>query len=159
MNRLIAPLVLGAALLLSACSSSDPANPTNPTALSTGSSMSITARAIGPMPSTPSVVCSTASPFLVPFMVSVAPVGSVTLVVTGISAQFIDSRGIAAQQVTLPAPVPTVQYGTALDQARNAQNFPVNVCRALDPGKITVVVNAHDMVGRKTNGTVTVPVE
>jgi hypothetical protein len=121
--------------------------------------MSIVARAVGPMPSTPSVVCAVASPFLVPFMVNVAPVGSVTLVVTGISTQFTDSRGITAQQVTLPAPVPTVQYGTALDQARNAQHFAVNVCRPLGSGTVTVVVNAHDMTGRKTNGSVTVPMQ
>jgi len=163
MFKLMAPLMLGIAVLLSSCSANGSTGPTNPTALVTGSSiMSITARLMGPaqsstMTNTTTIVCPFATPFLVPFMVAVAPVGSTTVIVTQISTRFTSPAGIPAQQVTLPAPVPTVQFGTALDQARNQQLFPVNVCVPLTQGTVTIVVDGRTMSGQNGSGSVMVP--
>jgi hypothetical protein len=160
MSRLAAlPLLFGTALLLTSCSSNH-AGPTDPTALVTGSPASsvVVSAALAPMPTAAFRGCPAATPFLAPFLLTVAPTGTV-VVVTTITTRFTDSTGVPAQQVTLPAPVPTVQYGTALDQARNALMFPLDVCATNRRGTVTFTVITHDMFGRNGSGTVTVPVQ
>jgi len=153
------PWAIGAALLLASCSSGDHAGPTNPTALVTGSSMSVRAQAIAPAQTTTSLACPVATPFVMPFFVTVTPAGTTTVVVTSITTRFNNSQGAPASQVTLPAPVPTVQFGTALDQARNALNFSFDVCRTLGPGTVIITVQTHDMNGRNGSASVAVPVQ
>src|SRR5262245_49336249 len=110
MIRLNALPLVGAALLLASCSTGDHAGPTNPTALVSGSSMSIRAQAVAPMQTTASLACPVATPFIMPFFVTVTPNGGTTVVVTSITTQFRTSAGNPAAQVTLPSPVPTVQF-------------------------------------------------
>jgi hypothetical protein len=64
-----------------------------------------------------------------------------------IRMQFFDASGIAAPQVTLPAPVLTVQFGTALVRARSFRSFPLDFlfgCGTGRRGTIVVIVQTRD---------------
>jgi hypothetical protein len=91
---------------------------------------------------------------VVPLIVTVTPAGSVVVFVTSITTQFTDFTGASAPQVTLPAPIPTTQFGTALEQAKNSQTFFLNVCRPIPRGTFGVTVNMRGLPSR----TVTVAV-
>ena len=151
------PLAVGAALLLASCSTGHHEGPTNPTALVSGSSMSIRAQALAPAQTTTSVACPIATPFITPFFLTVTPTGMSTVVVTSITTQFRTNAGNPAAQVTLPMPVPTVQFGTALDQAKNALNFSFDVC-TLGAGTVIITVQTHTMTGQNGSASVAVPV-
>jgi hypothetical protein len=150
------PLLLGTALLLASCSSG---NPASPTPFAAGSSVSISAQAFPPVQGVkgmPPSGCPAATPVLVPFIVTVTPGGSVAVVVTSIITQFTDFVGLQAPAVTLPAPVPTLPFGTALEQARNPLSFSFNVCRSVNRGTVAVTVHTRDASGRNASGTVMV---
>jgi hypothetical protein len=149
----------GMALLLAACSSSQPASPTEPTTFVGGSSVSISATPTAAAHAAPPFGCPVPTPLIMPFLVTVTPTGQTGFAVTNITTRFTDSRGVQAPAVTLPAPVPTVQFGTALEQARNPQSFAFDVCRSAGRGTIVIVVSTHDTSGRNATGCVTVAVE
>jgi hypothetical protein len=151
------PRLLGAALLVTSCSS-DPASPTTPTTFASGSSVSVTGRALAPVPAMATPGCPAVTPFAMPFLVTVTPNGTVGIVVTSITTQFTDSQRLQAPAVTLPAPVPTAQIGTALEQARGPQSFALDLCRSFGEGTLVVIVNTLDTSGRHGTGTVTVAV-
>jgi hypothetical protein len=160
MSKLIAlPLLAGMALLLASCSS-EPASPTQPTTTFVGgSSMSINASPAAPAHAVSFATCRVATPFIMPFVVTVTPAGTIGFVVTGITTRFTDVGGLQAPAVTLPAPVPTIPFGSALEQARNPQSFSVDVCRTRQRGTVAVTVETRDMSGRTGSGRVTVSVE
>jgi hypothetical protein len=154
MSRLAAlPLLLVMALLPASCSSDSPVGSTTPTRFTTGSSVSISAQVLASQQKVPDP-CPIATPLFVPFLVTVTPGGGVVVVVTSISTQFTDFTGVGMPAVTLPAPIPTAQFGTALDQARNAQTFSLGFCRPLRHGTVAVTVNMRDLSSR----TIFVPV-
>jgi len=160
MSRLIALPPLFAALLLASCSSGDPASPAAPTTFASASSMSISAQPVlASLQTTVFPGCPVVTPFVMPFIVTVTPTGTVGIVVTNITTRFTDFAGVQAPAVTLPAPIPTIPFGTALEQARNAQNFAFNICRTIHPGTVVVTVNTRDTSGRNASGTVTVGVK
>src|SRR5262249_10533780 len=87
----------------------------------------------------------------------VVQTGDTTLIVNQFRVRFTDVNGVSTQQITLPAPVPTVQFGTALNQARS-QTFPLSFnpgCGFLPTGTVAVVVEGR---GGSLVGTATVPV-
>ena len=82
--------------------------------------------------------------------------GTTGLVVTGFRVQFTDSAGITAPQITLPAPVPTTQIGSALANARGDMFFSLSTgvgCGLGHTGSIVWVIRvsptAGTIVGRK----------
>jgi len=159
MSKLIAlSLLSGMALLLASCSST-PASPAAPTTFESGSAVSINATPAAPAHATSFTSCPIATPFVMPMLVTVTPSGATVVVVTSITTRFTDLGGVQAPAVTLPAPVPTIPFGSALDQARNAQSFSLDVCRTPHRGMVAVAVDTRDPSGRHRSNTVTVSVE
>ena len=152
------PRLLGAALLVTSCSGSEPASPTTPTTFVSASSVSVAARPLAPVPAMASPGCPAVTPFAMPFLVTVTPLGTVGIVVTSITSQFTDSLRVQAPAVTLPAPVPTAQIGTALENARGPQSFALDLCRTFGEGTVVVIVNTLDTSGRHGSASVTVAV-
>lgn len=149
------PLLVSAALLLTSCGSAS--SPTKPTTFASASSVSISAKPLAFTRVVSSFGCPAATPFTMPFLVTVTPTGAVGLAVTSITTQFTDFLRVQAPAVTLPAPVPTVQFGSALDQARG-QSFSMDVCRTDRSGIVVVIVTTLDGLGRSTSGTISVAV-
>lgn len=143
------PLLFAAALLVASCSAG-PVSPTRtpPLSASSASSVSITATALASRPASPPFGCPVATPFAVPLVVTVTPTGAVTVFVTSITTQFTDVSGVTMPQVTLPAPIPTTQFGTALEQAKNLQTFAFDVCRPSPRGAFAVTVNMQGLPSR-----------
>ena len=163
MQHRISLLVI--ATFLSASCSSGPEtaqNLTQPTqsssplsvAVSTTSSMAVAERVNNPF-------CPSVAPFKVPLVVVVQPDGGIGVVVTAIRMQFFDTSGAGMPQVTLPAPVPTTQFGTALNNARSGQAFPVTLgigCGTGRTGTVQILVETRDAQGRIGSGRATVSV-
>ena len=162
MQRRMSLLVV-VAFLGASCSGTDAVvNPTQPSpttsssfvAVSTTSPIAVAQRIKNPF-------CPSVSPFSVPLVVVVQPPGGVSVVVTSIRVQFVDTSGAAAPQVTLPAPVPITQFGSALEQARSGQAFPLTVgigCGTGNTGHVRILVETRDSQGRTGMGQATVGV-
>jgi hypothetical protein len=155
------PVLLGAALLAASCNAGGPAAPTTSTQFVAASSVSISAKALAPVKVASAPDCPTVTPFIVPLVVTVMPTGTVFVVVTGITTQFTDFTGVQMPPVTLTAPVPITQFGTALDESRNPQTFSFNVgfgCGRTNGGTLAVTVSTRDSMGRNATATTTVAV-
>src|SRR5689334_7288852 len=158
----LAPMLAGALLFAASCGTMDgqPAA-TQPTPV--GAAPSQMFAASEPVVSAQAVrdpFCPSVDPFRVAagLVVQAQDVG---LIVTQISARFTDSAGVQAPQVTLPAPVPTTQFGSALVAARSQRTFPVVVgigCGTGRTGTVMIFVSARDDFGRMRSGQVTVVV-
>ena len=157
-------LLVVAAFLGASCSSGPDAalNLTQPTqssrplsvAVSTTSPLAVAERVNNPF-------CPSVTPFRVPLVIVVEPDGGIGVVVTAIRAQFFDTSGAGMPQVTLPAPVPTTQFGTALTNARSGQTFPVTLgigCGTGRTGNVQILVETRDAQGRIGSGRATVSV-
>ena len=157
-------LLVVVAFLGASCGGTDAAlNPTQPSlpasplsvGVSTASSMVVAERVRNPF-------CPSVAPFNVPLVVVVRPSDGVSVIVTAIRVQFFDTSGFGAPQVTLPAPVPTTQFGSALDNARSGQAFPVTIgigCGTGHTGTMRIVVETRDSQGRTAMGQATVGVQ
>jgi hypothetical protein len=152
------PAIIVAAVLAGACGSAQtattPSAPEADASASVSAPSSVTGSAFGGRGSCP------ANP---PFgaKVDVVVAGGTGVVVTGIDVRFVDQQGIQARQVTLPAPVPTAQIGTALENARNPQRIPVEFSFGCGTGRFgTAFVTVHmtDGNGRRLTRQLTVDV-
>lgn len=156
-------LLVVTAFLCASCSGTDAGlNLTQPTqssnslsvAVSTTSPMVVAERVSNPF-------CPSAAPFNVPLVIVVRPDGAVSVIVTAIRVQFFDTSGTGAPQVTLPAPVPMTQFGSALANARSPQAFPVTLgigCGTGHEGTVRILVETRDAQGRTGSGRATVSV-
>ena len=152
-----------AAVLCASCGGTDAAlSPTQPTeasrplsiTVSTTSPLAVAQRVSNPF-------CPSVTPFDVPLGIVVQPDGGASVIVTAIRVQFFDTAGNGAPQVTLPAPVPTTQFGTALENARSGQVFPVTIgigCGTGRQGTVQILVETRDAQGRTGSGRATVSV-
>ena len=154
-SRSIAFAVLLALMLaVSACDTNPPLSPTDENAVltvQTGSS-TVFAQPVA------NAFCPGVAPFVVPFTVVVQPGGAQNVVVTNIQLQFTDTAGRQAPSVTLPAPVPATQFGSALDQALR---FPVSLgigCGVGRSGTVLVIVQSRDGTGRHSTGRMSIAV-
>jgi hypothetical protein len=98
--------------------------------------------------------CPAVSPFSVPFIVVVNSNGDAGVVVTQFHMQFTDIAGTHMPSVTIPAPVPTQEFGTELTQARDLR-FPLSLgvgCGGGRAGTIVVGFDAHDRSGHMSSG-------
>src|SRR5262249_43766284 len=76
--------------------------------------------------------------------------GDINVVVTRITSQFTDTNRVTLPTVTLPAPVPTAEFGSALVQARKGVTFPVTVnfgCGTGSTGNVAMTVHLSDANG------------
>jgi hypothetical protein len=152
-------LLLGAAVASASCEKKYPTDP-----ISFGlDPLGLTAVTFGVQSSTvfaqpvSNPRCPQVAPFNVPFVVVVNPNGTTGVAVTGFSVQFTDTLRNAAPQVTLPAPVPVIPFGSALSDARADRFFSLSTgvgCGVGHTGTIVVVVDTQDDDGHKGTGKV-----
>jgi hypothetical protein len=105
--------------------------------------------------------CPSVAPFNAPFVIVVRPNGLPGLVVTRVRMQFTDSAGVAMPPVTLAAPVPITQFGTALAETLADQRFSLRLgigCGVGRNGTIVIQVDTRDAQGRMGSGQVRVAV-
>jgi hypothetical protein len=98
--------------------------------------------------------------FTIPLSV-VVQTGSAAVTITSVSAQFVPSSGMPMPQVTLPAPAPTVQFGTALTEAQSVQTIPLLLpigCAVDHTGTVVVLVGTRDGRGNSNTTRVSGPV-
>ena len=154
------PLLLVSLLFVTSCN--DSGHSTRPTALTSTASFSVGATSQTAIAQRVNDFrCPTISPFSVPIVVVVQSNSPDALVVTEMRLQFVDSSGARMPQVTLPAPLPTTQFGTALAEARAAQSFPFTLgigCTTGHIGNLVIVVDTRDALGRRGSGQTTVMV-
>ena len=157
-----APLAILALLLTPACDRSDaPVTATAPLSLQAETSpfgtaplarirpSAVTAQLIG------HAVCPELHPFLVTANLVLHSHDGGSMFLREVRMRFIDSAGIPGPQVTLPAPLPIRQFGTALTDARGDQMFPLDFrfgCGTRRTGTIIVIVHARDKHGLDHNG-------
>lgn len=156
-------LLVVAAVLSASCGGTDATpnltqpsttNSSAPVTVSTMSSIAVAERVNSPF-------CPSVTPFNVPVVILVDPGGAVGVIVTSIRVQFVDTSGASAPQVTLPAPVPTTQFGSALANARSPLAFPLTIgigCGTGRTGNMQIVVETRDAQGRVGSGRATVSV-
>ena len=151
-------------LATSACSDREMAAPTHPTSFSTAAAANVSfatmSNTVSAVP-VPLSFCPAIAPFRVPIVVLVSPNGATSLAVTQIQLQFTDTSGLQMPPVTLRAPVPTTQFGDALDASRAALQFPVSLglgCGAGRSGTVVIIVDARDGNGTRHSGRMSVNV-
>jgi hypothetical protein len=140
-------MLTGALMFLAACESTHA--PTVPTALESSANHSVTAASSVTAQETTFSFCPLTPPFTATVGVVVVA-GSVNVFVTSITSQFVDQNGVRLPPVTLPAPVPTKQFGSALVEARSSSMFPVAVqfgCGTTRTGTIVIAVGTTDANG------------
>jgi hypothetical protein len=145
MRKLILPGAL--VLALAGCETAN--TPTVPTTLESHASASVSAASSVQAQQTSFSFCPTVTPFSATIGVVVVA-GEVDLIVTSITSQFTDTNNIQLPTITLPAPVPTAQFGSALVQARQGVTFPVTVnfgCGTARTGTVTMAVHLSDASG------------
>ena len=85
--------------------------------------------------------------------------GANAVAITSVTAQFLPNGGMPMPQVTLPAPVPTVQFGSALTDAK--QTIPLLLpvgCVVNRTGTVVVLVSTRDGHGHSNTTSVSTPV-
>ena len=146
-----------AATLVSSCSD-DPKSPTGPTTPAAQANIEASGISFGLASDTvvaqpvSHAQCPSVTPFLVPFVIVISPNGAPDLVVTQIQMQFTDIMGSTMPMITLPAPVPTREFGSALVAARGDLRFPLNMgigCGVGRSGTIAVHFNTRDRRGHE----------
>ena len=94
--------------------------------------------------------CPALPPFLGGFDLFVRAPGDLSVSLQSVRMTFIDSTGLQAPSVTLPAPALTRQFGTTLVQARADRAFSLTFpfgCRTRRAGTLVVIVVATDQNG------------
>lgn len=155
--------ILAACFLTAGCSDTDaPATATGPAALKLTSSTFAT---INPSDVTAQLNGRPNCPVLQPLRVTANLVvladDDVTLFLNEVRLRFTDRGGLAGPQVTLPAPMLTSQFGTALIEARSSRRFPLDFsfgCSTDRTGTLTVNVRARDGRGRDRSAEIQVAV-
>ena len=160
-SRSVACLLAAATLVAASCSREVSTSPSGPTKVDT-STVSVNALSdsvIAEPVNRP--LCPSVAPFNVPFGIVVRPNRVSGLVVTRIQMQFTDSAGAQMPPVTLAAPLPITQFGTALAASRDDLRFSLSMgvgCGVERRGTIIVEVETRDAQGRRGTGRVSVSV-
>jgi hypothetical protein len=157
--RVHGPVLLVAALCAASCDAQLSRSMTGPTESSTGLFVSLSGTSSTAFAQRVNDFrCPSISPFTVPIVVVVSPAGAAIPVVTQMRLQFIDQSGLRMPQVTLPAPIPTTEFGTALADSR-AQAFALSVgigCDTGHTGNLVIVVDTRDALGHRGSSQTTV---
>ena len=153
-------LMLAAALVPAIAGCETTHAPTVPTMLESSAAASVSAASPVQAQQTTFSFCPTVTPFTATIPVVVVA-GSTPLSVTSMTSQFTDVNHVQLPTITLPAPVPTAQIGSALVQARSAVTFPVTVnfgCGTASTGTAVIGVRMTDANGVQSTQFVTVNV-
>jgi hypothetical protein len=154
-------LVAAAFLASSSCSDSDARSELTQPSFVGGSFVVVTAAsstAFAQPANNP--ICPSIAPFNVGFSIVVRANGSSNVIIDGVQFQFTDSSGLQTPQITLPmppvtiaAPTPTTQFGSALVRAGSATTVPLNLpigCGTGSQGTILIIVDTSDDLGRRS---------
>ena len=144
-------VMLPGALMLALAGCETASTPTTPTTttLESHASASVTAAASVQAQHTTFGFCPDVTPFSATIGVVVVA-GDVNVFVTSISSQFTDTNNISLPTITLPAPIPTAEFGSALVEARKGVTFPVSVnfgCGTASTGNVAMTVHLSDATG------------
>jgi hypothetical protein len=142
-------LILAGALIPAITGCETTHAPTVPTMLESSATASVSATSSVQAQQTTFFFCPTVAPFTATFGV-VVTAGNVNLFVTSMTSQFTDINHVQLPTITLPAPVPTAQFGSALVQARSQVTFPVTVgtgCGTASTGTVVLAVQMTDANG------------
>lgn len=142
-------LILACALIPALAGCGTTHAPTVPTTLESHAEASVSATSPVQAQQTTFFYCPTVTPFTARIGVVVVA-GDVNVFVNSITAQFTDTNNIPLPTITLPAPVPTAQIGTALVQARSGVTIPVSVnfgCGTASAGTVSMTVHLTDANG------------
>ena len=164
-SRRFAPFALLAATLLLVSCGDVAVNPASPSEAKTlesagGASFSALSDTVVALP-VRQPRCPSVAPLDVPFVLIVRPNDQLGLVVTQLQMQFTDTSGVQMPSVTLPAPLPTTQFGSALSASRGGLQFPLRLgigCGVGRSGTIVVQVTTRDAQGRLGSGSVRIAV-
>jgi hypothetical protein len=156
LKQILAGIVVAAALAVAACSDSETRlTATGPSGLQSNDNPFSGAPFVGINPSAltsklidNSVACPAVQPFLIDATVVVRTDRNAPIFIDSIRMQFTDTRGTAAPDVTLTAPVPTRPFGTALDEARLLVAFRFG-CGVGRQGTLVIIADTHDNNGRR----------
>jgi hypothetical protein len=142
-------LLLAGALIPALAGCETAQAPTVPTTLESHTAAEVTATSPVQAQHTTFSFCPTVTPFSANVGVVVVA-GDVNVLVTSITSQFTDVNNIQLPTITLPAPVPTAQIGSALVQARSQATFPVVVglgCGTASAGTVLMGIHLTDANG------------
>ena len=141
-------------LMATGCNDTDPTL-LDPTPLRTGLTSTIgihpsviTAQSIG------QPFCPTIPPFLGSLNLTVQAPGALRVFLRQVRMEFVDSAGMSAPSITLPAPVLTQQFGSTLIEARSGRTFPFTFpfgCGTRRGGTLVVIVIVADENGQETS--------
>ncbi|SRR6266540_3730185 len=148
-HTVVSTLIL-AAFVVAACDDRKP-NVAGPTSLETfGVSADLTAAPLIAQPGGDRGCPA----FAIPLVLSVRT-GALDVVITDVTTRFVNSSGVSMPQVTLPAPIPTAQFGSALIAARRSvQTIPLIVplgCTNDLTGTVIVMVGTRDGRGHRSS--------
>jgi hypothetical protein len=149
--------ILAASILATGCDDDDDDEVagTGPTAIQTGVFSGASAFvSVNPVVITSQLIGSGPCPAVQPFggrfnVVIVA--GDSNVFLSSVRLGFVDANATNRVQVTLPMPVPTTQFGTALVQARSTRIFPFDFrfgCGTSRSGTMVMLVDTRDDRGR-----------
>jgi hypothetical protein len=102
----------------------------------------------------------TCTALTIPLQLSVQA-GAAAVAITEVTARFITSASTSMPQVTLPAPVPTVQFGSGLIEAKSVRTIPLMLpigCVVEPAGTVVVLVSTRDRHGNSNTTSVSTPV-
>jgi hypothetical protein len=163
-RHLACALLVGAAFITASCS--DSSTPTTPTTFGLAGSSASPSATISALSDNivaqpvAQPICPTVSPFTIPFVVVVTSDGSAGFVVNNFTMNFTDIAGTHLPSVTVPAPVPTQEFGTELTNARDLR-FPLSLgvgCGVGRSGVLVVGFDGTDQRGKKSSGEVKINV-
>ena len=107
-------------------------------------------------------LCPGIPPFVANVNLTIRSTGDFGISLRSVRTQFVDFRtGLSAPQVTLPAPIPTAQFGSTLIQAREQRTFPFAFpfgCGTGRRGTIVIFVDTDTDRGVRTTNEVRVEV-
>ena len=153
-------MFVAAAAMAAACSDSDARlAPAGPAALRTDDTSFGRAPFVGINPASLTselidnfVACPAFQPFLVRANLLIRSNSDDVVFISNVRMQFTDTSGIAAPEVTLPAPAFTRQFGTDLVEARGDRTFPLDFrfgCGVGRRGTLVVITDTRDRNGRE----------
>jgi hypothetical protein len=154
-----AVVLVAAAFLASSCSDTDARSAMTQPSFVGASSVVVTAASptAFAQPAT-NPLCPSIAPFNVGFAIVVRANGAANVIINSVQLTFTDSSGLQAPQITLPmppvtiaAPTPTTQFGSAMVQAGSATTVPLTLgigCGTGSQGTIVIIVDTSDDHGR-----------
>ena len=155
-----ASLLVAAVLLTTSCSDTDVRLTTSPSSVGAASLEIVPTASTAFAQAAGDSACPGVPPFTVAFGFSIKTTGWSSVLVTRVRAQFTDSSGLRAPEVTLPAPGPTPIFGSSMLPGAS-HSFPLTLgigCGTGTRGTLIIVVDASDGGSHRGSGQMAIAV-